>query len=171
MANDIGKQFMNKIGKKLQRAANKISSRSAMKNLAEDGVELIRKRVRAGRGVKTAGGVEKKFKRLAKSTIESRRRKRLHPKTSPGKSNLTETGQMIDSMKAKSAGRGGAKIVFEGTRRSNGKRISNKELASIHDKQGASKKRVKRPFFRFSGKEIKKLTKQVERELKRLIKI
>lgn len=72
--------------------AVKKATEESVKEVGEAGLDIIVKRTRSG---KTAQGP---LKPLASSTIKSRQGKSLSSETSPSKSNLTETGRMLDSL-------------------------------------------------------------------------
>lgn len=73
-----------------------------MRQIAEETIKLIQKRTRKGTGVPKAGGAKRRLKPLTPEYKKYRRKLkkqgRLSPKTTPAKSNLTLTGEMIDSM-------------------------------------------------------------------------
>ena len=71
-----------------------------LKTLAERAVEMVKTRTRLGYGVagEKFAGSQQKLESLKSSTVENRKRKTLHPDTSPKKSNLTDTGQLLDSI-------------------------------------------------------------------------
>jgi hypothetical protein len=62
-------------------------------------VETIRDRVRQdGKGVKGPGTPTSKLKPLSEKWVARRKRSRLHPDTSPGTSNLTFSGRMLNAL-------------------------------------------------------------------------
>lgn len=134
---------------KISASISKFFSKSNMKDIAEKGAELIKSRTRSGKGVDVSGGEERALKPLARSTVERRRRKNLHPSTSPGKSNLTESGKMLDSI--------------QGTVDSaNNPRI---EIAGAKNRKKASEVQGDRPFLNLSKKEIDTLKDEIKKKL------
>lgn len=92
--------------KKLQ-VRTKLAQVKAAKELALVIPEVIKLRTR-----QEGEGVQGKLERLKPSTIQTRERysENLHPDTSPGTSNLTATGQLLDAIQGKSAG---AKVTID----------------------------------------------------------
>lgn len=125
----------------------------------------------------------KPYKPLASSTIANRRAmakyNQTSPRFSPDKSNLTFSGQLLDSIKhriviSKSI------IIIEptGTRRAYRKKSgkpakrsvkTNKELAKIHSKGGKKSKKggrlPKREVLKISKKKLKEVNQFIKREL------
>lgn len=62
-------------------------------------VKLIVDRTRnKGQGLNSDASRTKKLSKLAESTIKKRRSTKLHPSTTPERSNLTMTGRLLDSL-------------------------------------------------------------------------
>ena len=62
-------------------------------------VETIRDRVRQeGKGVKAPGAPTSRLKPLSDRWVARRKRSRLHPETTPGTSNLTFSGRMLNAL-------------------------------------------------------------------------
>jgi hypothetical protein len=70
---------------------------------AEEAANLIKARTRRGYGVAFDGAPAQRLKKLSREYIDHRKRTRsaLSSETSPGKSNLTYSGQMLDSLYAR----------------------------------------------------------------------
>ena len=156
--------------KKLQGFVNKADK-------IQDGIlNELKKEIKSGKSPATG----KNFKRLKSSTIESRKKKSKHNKTdpsfSPGKSALTFSGQLVDSIKAKI--RVGAKslnITIEPTGRrksyknkdgSNTKgsaKMGNKKLAKLH--ADGSGKLPKRDLLGFTKKKEKEIVETIKKVL------
>lgn len=99
------KDFMREIAaleKKLEKLVEDKASPRVLNRVAEETARLIVKRTRLGFGV-TEQGQKIRLKRLSDKYMEMRRRRRrfIDPTTSPGKSNLTFTGQMLRSVQAR----------------------------------------------------------------------
>lgn len=104
---------------------------------------IIERTQERGRGVKVFEGREDKLKRLTQATRERRSRaKNLSTKTSPWKSNLTFTGELLDSLYHKVSG---LKIQI----RIRGAKSKNKAIHVSKD----------RPFMNLSGKQVRNLLK------------
>ena len=77
-----------------------MTGKAALTEVGEIVVEMVRDRVRGkGQGVKTEGARASKLKPLSPKWIAQRARfAALHPETSPARSNLTYTGEMLDGL-------------------------------------------------------------------------
>ena len=136
---------------KVKAALKELSDRPPQ-SLGKEAVSLIKDRTRDGFGVNTKGGVKHSLKALSKAYIERRKRSRLHADTSPAKSNLTFSGQLLNSLR--SVVEGSQVLVYpQGNRR--GKGPDNLAVAGYVEKAG-------RAFLNFSAKEIKALVKFYE---------
>lgn len=159
MADNIGKgvsKFIADIRKNLDAKSRDELSRVA----AEAGAELIRNRTRQGYGIANDGGSIYKLKPLSASYIEYRQRSILSPHTSPGKSNLTFTGQLLDSLTSQRKQLGTWQIILKGTHSKAG--IPNSQLAKYVSRS--------RPFMFLSGGEIEKIRSLVRRTFRELVK-
>ena len=86
----------------LQRRFSRPLTKRELNKTGDLAAEAIRRRTREGFGVKVTGGNRKKLKKLSTQYIEFRKRfKSLSSETTATTSNLTLTGQMIDSVKTK----------------------------------------------------------------------
>lgn len=85
--------------KKLDDSLKTIITRDVSKELGFKVIDIITKRSLRGYGLSGTGS--KPFKALADSTKDTRKRykKNLSDKTRPAKSNITGTGQMLESLK------------------------------------------------------------------------
>jgi hypothetical protein len=85
----------------LRSILKRLTDKAVLEAVGQFVVDLIRERVRGeGRGVKTPDGNKTKLKPLSKAYIKQRQKDRnLHPETTPATSNLTRTGQMLDSLR------------------------------------------------------------------------
>lgn len=153
-------QIKDKLMKAIIATENELKSRKNMKILAEMSAEIVRDRTRVlGKGVQKRGGYRKDLAPLTKSTIEKRRRnKKLHPSTSPSRSNLTETGQMLDGLYGKSDRKGEGEIAIKSRRKGTTK--TNDEVAFFVS--------GKRPFLDLSSAELKKLEDYTEDKSEKL---
>jgi hypothetical protein len=150
---------LEQLSKRLQ-VKIKLAQVKAAREIAALIPELIRLRTR------NAGeGVDGPLKALEPSTKKSRDRYKdnLHPDTSPNESNLTATGQLLDSIKGKNIG---SKVIIEPSK---GKRkgelyggkstLSNREVLKYVELNG-------RKFHELSKEEKEEIIKIVEQIIK-----
>lgn len=122
-------------------------------------IEFIKRRSRSGKGLNGQG-----FNDLSGPYIDYRQRYKnnLHETTTPRKSNITATGQMLDSMKAE--GKAG-QIVVNGPSGRRAKELdgksrggNNKDVARYVTEQG-------REFFGLTTEEKSRLIKEVKKTI------
>lgn len=180
---DINKQINNLIKKieKLPEVIDEYSKTNAFKEMAQLIVDGIVKRTRLGDSVKKFDGPSEKFAELAKSTIEQRKKYKKNLKkfgkktTSTTRSNLTATGEMLDSMKWKAKG-SEITIYLDGDHEKtlNGKtpskKIKNSDLAKYMENGDSSRNRPPRPFFNMSKTEVDLIRKQIASDIRKLIR-
>lgn len=134
-----------------------ILTQEFMQQLGELAASEVKKRTRIGYGVADQGSPQQKLKPLEKSTIDKRKRTKargeLAAETTPARSNLTETGQLLDSIKVRLEG-GSVVVYLDGER--------NKLVADHVSKQ--------RPFFNLSKTNQKTLLAFIEAELNKQIR-
>lgn len=92
------KDFSKVLNDKLKDIEKQTGSPTTMKELAEMMKQDIIKRTKLGYGVNNPGDSQSKLKPLAESTKKSRKYKKLDGTTSPAKSNLTESGAMLNDL-------------------------------------------------------------------------
>lgn len=128
--------------------------------LAAECIALIQKRTRQGSGIARQGGEVRRLKGLSPSYIKFRQsnRIRLSPFTSPTKSNLTFTNQMLGSLDV--VGRGKQMAVAPTGRRSDGK--SNQEIADYVSED--------RPFLFLSPQELDQAQRRAVKTFEDLVK-
>lgn len=141
-----------------------ILSPESMKKYGEMAAEMIRLRTRLGSGVEREGAEKQKLKPLADSTKKQRQSKKKSGKlsslTTPNRSNLTDTGQMLDSIRTLSTSRGKAKVGPVGNR-SDGK--LNERISEWVSEAG-------RPFNSLTKVEQKRLLDAIKRDFKATLK-
>ena len=132
------------------------------KELAKSAVDQIRKRTRLGWGVKN--GKKVKLEKLTEKYIKTRKKHSSNldkTKTTPKKSNLTATGQLLKAINYKVVGKG-IVLLISGSRRTeltgSIPKLSNNALRDFVEEL--------RPFFELAEFERRKL----EREMKKIIK-
>jgi len=125
-------------------------SQRVLKALGKQSIFLIKKRTRLGYGVRRDYGKKKKLIGLSENYVQYRKdnKQLLNKFTRPSRSNLTFTGQMLDSMKIRKIKRGRLTIGPYGRRR--GENLTNQKLAQYVEQNG-------RPFNHLSQLEIKQL--------------
>lgn len=134
---------MNKVDellKNILRAIKSSTTQTALKPLAKGLADQIRKRTRLGKGVDSSGNLES-IAGLQESTIKarSRNRARLFGQTTPSRSHLTATGQLLDSIEGKSETNRiiiGLKDARRGELNGSASKIGNKELEKFVRKGG-----------------------------------
>jgi len=146
-ANDI-----TRFVKKLFGVFDRFVDDAKMRAIGVEASRLIKVRTRLGYGVSSNGKQRKKLKKLSDNYLifRAKHRDELDSETSPERSNLTFTGQLLNSMKVKKAKKGSVIIGPSGKR--SGERLTNDELGQHVEDAG-------RPFNYLSNLE----TKQVER--------
>lgn len=136
-----------------------------MRIIGREAAAIVRKRTLLGFGVAENGGNRKRLKPLSDSYKAQRRGEvafitlqgrvipvkpiepiRLSSKTTPGKSNLTLGGELLDSLKEFVTGLGKVEVRPAGSRRDG---LTNEEVAEFVSKD--------RPFLNLSKNEIKQI--------------
>jgi len=119
------KKFQDKIDK----ALDQLTTGDSLKSIGAFEAELIKRRSRLGFGVPEDFGPKVKFEPLAPSTIKARKKKQLAAETSVNKSNLTETGQLLNDIVAKIKGR---ETIIGHTK------DRNKKIGAFHQEGGGN---------------------------------
>lgn len=136
---------------KVEKAVKESISPNVMRILGDFALNLIVKRSRLGYGVEENFGPRFKFDKLSPNYIKSRKKFRgLSSTTSPSKSNITRTGQLLLSMRVTEAKEGKFRIEPTGTREKEGKTkkvLTNKELAEILAKKNRTFNRLSQPEY------------------------
>ena len=144
LANDL-----TKLLKKIEKAIDSPRYRREFEQLGEFAVNLIVKRTRLGYGVRKNGGKRFRLAPLDSKYVDARKRQGgLSKFARPKKSNLTRTGQMLESVEVLEYRRGKLKIGPNGRRRDG---IDNADLAIWNAN------RKGRIFNRLSDKEYNQL--------------
>jgi len=138
--------------------------------LGDFAIDMIQKRTRHRKsGVKRPGANTSRLKQLAKTTIEHRTgvMRYLHGDTTPQTSNLTYTGQMLDSIKLRILPRRGVDITPFGRRF--GIKGGKSPVGGVTNLQVAKKVSIDRPFMYLSRGEMTKLVKFYQRTFDTLL--
>ena len=156
-------QFIRKLKRQMGQAFNG----KFMAKIGELMVETIVERTRKGFGVdprqrRQGVGKGKRLRALSESYIAYRQRNSgsLDSTTSPRKSNLTFTGQLLRSMRVKKATKREVIVGPNRRRRRGGRGLTNERLGEIVAEQG-------RPFNLLTNKDLKTLIKKLDAELKK----
>ena len=148
----------------MKKALEELRKPENMKRYGEMLRDMIKLRTKLGDGVKKVGDPKQRLKALKESTKRDRERLKekgkLSQNTSPGKSNLTRSGDLLDSLKVKSVSTGKVTIGPSGTREDG---LTNEAVAKYVSEQG-------REFNNASKIELKRLNTEVKKDLRRLIK-
>lgn len=118
-------------------------------DVGEEAVELIKKRTRLGYGVEDQGKSKTKLKRLSPEYIDQRKRKKPTGPSTPAKSNLTDSGDMLDALEAKEKQGNKVEIGFKNSK-------EEKKAKYVSED---------RPFNNLSKAEVKQLQKKIEKSL------
>lgn len=148
----------------LDRLNRDVVSTSTMRELGMLGRDIIFKRVKTGFGVnseRTPNPSLQRLKRLSPRYIEQRRRQGVGGSFgSPGRSNLTNTGEMLDSMEVKVFNDSNFEILIPNSLRKDKK--LNSRIAEFVEKQG-------RPFFALTPDEQQILVKEIEDKIRKAL--
>jgi hypothetical protein len=137
MAKDVELQI-RQIFSRAQRAVVDAVSAKATKAVGEKAVEIVRRRTRLGYGATENFGQRSRLKPLSSKYVAFRSTfSELYSQTTPKRSNLTLTGQMLDSLRVISSVRGAVVIGPKGARDDE---KTNEEIAGYVSEQG-------RPFL------------------------
>ncbi len=168
MARDKPTVAMSRILNKIKTTFEQVAKGNALKATAHFAADIVVKRTRLGYGVFKHLGPKGKFMPLAPLTIKARTHKSkmgmLSGLTRPKRSNLTETGQMLDSIDA--IKRGDKWYIQPTGRRRDG--LTNYEVAYFAHK--GSRNRPPRPFMNISGAEQSQIVRFYRRNFTALIK-
>jgi len=147
------RQFANII-KKLEKSVEQAISKAALRDVGVFARDLVVKRTRLGYGVKDNFQAKTRLARLSPGYVKKRKMfDSLSSNTSPTRSNLTLTGQMLDSIVSEARNR---TIIIKPTGgRSDGKR--NVDIARYAEEGGRN--RPKRIFLRISQLEFKQIVR------------
>ena len=148
------KQIQN-FNKELDKLLEKVTDRKSMIQYAKLAIGAIHDRTRSkGQGLKANGGTPRKFKKVTEKYAKRRKKmKNKHPEAATGRdSNLTLTGRMLDTMKVIRSRNKEAEIGWS--------------IKKERDKAAGNEERG-RPFLALSTKEIKLISKLLDKKLSR----
>jgi len=153
---------MLRFTKLLRKLVDDGSNDRIMKAVGEEAVRLVQQQAKLGNDYK--GG---KFKKLSPEYVEKRRRysNDLHQRTRPRRSNVTATGQMLDSLKVSSIRARSVELECSGSRRKSpfGGARTNAEVGYWVEKNG-------RHWLGMDEKTRKKLVRFYDRLVRALVR-
>jgi len=149
------KDLTDKFNGNIQEVVDDVASPQAMEKLGEAASELIRKRTRLGYGVAEENGSKGKLKPLSEPYKKTRKRNKPTGPSTPAKSNLTYTGQMLDDLGPVQSSQGHVEIGFKTDK-------STKKAEWVTE--GG------RPFNNLSKSEIKQLEQALSDEIGKSLK-
>lgn len=149
------KQDLTKFFNKIEKIIKDAVKPAALKPIGQFAVDIIVKRTRLGYGVKQNYGQKEKLKPLSKSYVEQRKKSKLSAFTNPGRSNLTRTGQMLESMRVLTVQYGKVVIGLSGAR--NDSRYTNAQIAEFNEDRG-------RVFNKVSKLEFSQILREYRRQ-------
>lgn len=123
------------IFKRLEDTLNEATRAENIRPVAEFVIDLVIKRTRLGYGVQKQFGSKYKFPSLSPNYVKFRKKySGLSETTSPSKSNVTLTGQLLDSIKIIKQTKGSVSFAPSGVRRGTG--LKNEDLALFLKEKG-----------------------------------
>lgn len=153
---------LNKILKRLSKTVQETIDRVTMQKVGDFAALLVLKRTRLGYGVSSNYSEKKKLAALSLNYVKSRKKSGVDGSTSAKKSNLTNTGAMLKSVKAKYKSKGSIIITPTGTR-SDGE--TNLDIAKYNAERSPS-----RIFNRVSKLEFQQILRFYRKTFGDLIK-
>ena len=150
--NDLQKKIIGSIYRSLDRRFME-----SVGNILSD--DIVR-RTRLGYGVEGEGKLRQKLKPLSENYVEFRKqnKRKLYNLTSPKKSNLTFTGQLLNSLTAKSERIGKVTLFFKGKHNNlDGSTMDNGLLANFVSKN--------RPFLGPTNREMQRLKTNIKNQI------
>lgn len=160
--------------KKIEALRDKLLQKENISPLAEKLKKQIVNRSRvSGLGVTDSGGLEK-FDSLSDKYVEYRKskKKNLSSKTKPGRSNITATGSLLESIDYEIS-KDTIRFYFKDTSRKdlNGKSVSikNSEVASAMQQRYDENKKGGRQFFKLSNADKKTIIDEIRKAIKKLL--
>lgn len=142
---------------------NGIIGRFSLRPYAKDAAERVRIRTRLGYGVQDGerGGKRERLKPLKPDyRIFRKKSKKTNRKlTTPAKSNLTLTGQLLDAIRGRVRGKT-IEVYFKENRNDG---VKNTDIRKGQAEQG-------RDFFELTDKEVKGLRNQIKKDLIKLLR-
>lgn len=149
------KEFSKQVKEKLK----DLYSAKNMKQLGKEISNIIRVRTQLGYGVAVPEGDRFKLKELTEKYKELRKHLDLDANTTPSRSNLTRTGQLLQSIDVITASEGQVTVGPKGSRSEGG---TNEQVGKYVAEQG-------RPFNNLSRAEVKQVVQLLQKRLSDLV--
>lgn len=156
----VSKETLNKIDQAL--------NPSFMKKVGESLADDIVRRTRLGYGVPENSDKREKLAPLKESTKQNRKRNKnkMTGPTNANKSNLTFSGQLLDSLTTKSKEKKTFTIEFKGNHRNlDGSTLKNSDLARFMADGDLRKNRPKRAFLGPSQRERQRVIDLINKKI------
>lgn len=151
-----------KLNKKINKVVGLGTNRKFLQRTIKILEEEIRERTQKGFGNDKFKGKEKPLKPLSDSYVKQRSKGRLASTTSPRKSNLTRSGQMLKSLRGQVNG-DKMELVFKDARRNSSR--GNSEVAGYAEVDPGE-----RQFINPTKKEFDKVEEQIAKEIDQIFK-
>lgn len=148
------KEFSRNLQEALEKAKKELTSTENLQKIGDDLAEQIKTRTRLGNGLDGDGKEPAKLRPLSSKYVKERQTMPLSEFTTAKKSNLTQTGQMLDEIEAK-ASNSKISITF--------KSQESKDKARWNTEKG-------RPFLAVSRVQIERLRNDLDKKLEELLK-
>jgi len=143
----------------LDQAFRTLLSKNYLTSVGKQAADMIRLRTQLGYGVPSDGKSREKLKPLSAAYKKVRKENPLNGNTSPSKSNLTRTGQLLSSIGVKSIQKDKVIIGPKGPRNDG---ETNERVGEFVSEKG-------RPFNNLSDVERKRLTETIRKDLQQLL--
>jgi len=159
------KRDLKKVQNRLFAAIKRALNRKELTEIGRMAINMISARTRRGFGVAQAGSKSRPLKKLSAGYIAYRKKssKLNTALTSPGKSNLTFTGQLLDSLIVREVDVEKQKVFVNANNRKRKGGKTNAEVAEFVSQQG-------REFLNLSRSEIVKIGRAFNNNLRANVK-
>ena len=171
----MSKVDLSQFKRDMAKVFEEIAKPDSLLEIGKFAADRIVKRTRLGRGVAEPEGEAAPLKPLSEAYVEARKREReagrgkggrfvkgagkLSSLTSPKKSNLTRTDQMLSSIKPERPKRGSVTITPTGTRKEGS--LTNEEVAGYVSRE--------RPFLNLSKAEVAGVTRLIRERIDEIL--
>lgn len=146
---------IRKLGDVIQDGIKDALKQSNFQKFCEQAADMIRLRTRLGFGVSRPGGAREKLTALSTGYVKRRAAARdLSPDTTPRRSNLTFTGQMLDSLDGRATGEGRGVVSPTGSRAGG---LTNRKVAEYVSEE--------RPFLNLTDTETTRVTDAIRKSI------
>lgn len=159
------KREVNIFTKRLQKTINVAAgNKRLLTQVGRIAARLIKRRTRNGFGVSQPGANAERLKRLSQAYVSFRSNSRdLSSETTPGKSNLTFTGVLLNSLRVVKADSQKREVTVDASRRRRRGGLTNEKVAEFVSEQG-------REFLNLSRREITQVTRSFNRSYREQFK-